>query len=56
MNDLKQKLENLNERVKALEDAMNNNESSIRQCRDITDTNKLDIDDLKKKMNIMSMM
>jgi chaperonin cofactor prefoldin len=30
MNDLKQKLENLNDRVKTLEDAMSNNESSLR--------------------------
>jgi uncharacterized coiled-coil protein SlyX len=47
---LKKQLADLNKRLSELEVKVKDNETSIYQCRDITDTNKLNIDDILQKL------
>jgi uncharacterized protein YlxW (UPF0749 family) len=49
LSKLRKKIDNLQESVKVLEEENRNHEHSLSQCRDITDTNKVDIDELKRK-------
>jgi len=53
MNGMGRKIEQIQEHLKHLDESSKNHETSLGVCRDITDTNKLDIDDLKKFMKEM---
>jgi chromosome segregation ATPase len=49
-DSMKRRIDDIMNHLRELDHKSENHENSIYQCRDITDTNKLDIDDLKKKM------
>lgn len=50
---LNEELKSTQHEVKDLEKDLSNQETSLYQCREITDVNKLDIDDLKKMFKDM---
>lgn len=53
VSKLKKRIDDLQENVKVLDEESRNHEHSLNQCRDITDTNKVDIDELKRKLGEM---
>lgn len=50
-NNLKKRVEDLEYEQKETDRVLNNYGNSLSQCRDITDSNKLEIEDLKRLFN-----
>ena len=47
---LLRRMDKLAERLQQTDSNVNNLDTSLRQCRDITDNNKLDIEDIKRRL------
>lgn len=50
LDALLRRMDKLAERLQQTDSNVNNLDTSLRQCRDITDNNKLDIEDIKRRL------
>ena len=51
---MQKQLDEMNDRLNELENRVYTNETNLKECRDITDTNKLDIEDILSRLHDMN--